>query len=63
VFDACAQAGAPVAAAIGGGYERRHDHIVERHVCLHRAASEALPACMAGLAARREARRVRRVGG
>lgn len=31
VFEACAQAGAPVAAAIGGGYCPDHERIVDRH--------------------------------
>lgn len=40
VMGACAAAGVPVAAAIGGGYSEDHAEIVERHVCLHRAAAE-----------------------
>lgn len=55
VLAACAQHGAPVAAAIGGGYEPRHDHIVDRHVCLHRAASEQAAELWAGLQRRRAA--------
>jgi acetoin utilization deacetylase AcuC-like enzyme len=43
VFEACGAAGAPVAAAIGGGYQQDHTHIVERHVLLHRAAAEYFP--------------------
>jgi acetoin utilization deacetylase AcuC-like enzyme len=54
VLEACAAAGAPVAAAIGGGYQRDHERIVDRHVLLHQAAAEALPrlAAAAGAAAR-----------
>ncbi|CAL8468568.1 g8108 [Coccomyxa elongata] len=44
VFSACANACVPVACAIGGGYQEDHTRIVERHVLLHRAAREALPA-------------------
>lgn len=43
VLACCASAGVPVAVAIGGGYEEEHANIVERHVLLHRAASEQLP--------------------
>jgi acetoin utilization deacetylase AcuC-like enzyme len=61
VFATCAKYGAPVAAAIGGGYEPNHEHIVDRHLLLHQAAAEHLPqlgaACSAQ--ARAEARRQR----
>jgi acetoin utilization deacetylase AcuC-like enzyme len=40
VMAACAAAGVPVAAAIGGGYAPDHNKIVERHMGLHRAARE-----------------------
>lgn len=40
VFQTCARFGAPVAAAIGGGYQRDHERIVDRHMLLHRAAAE-----------------------
>ena len=40
VMKSCAEAGVAVAAAIGGGYEPDHSAIVERHVQLHKAASE-----------------------
>jgi len=40
VMKTCADRRIPVAAAIGGGYDPCHDHIVERHVALHRAAAE-----------------------
>ena len=43
VLGACADAGIPVAAAIGGGYQEDHAAIVERHVSLHAAARELLP--------------------
>lgn len=43
VFELCSSFGAPVAAAIGGGYSRDHSAIVERHVSLHQAAFHALP--------------------
>lgn len=42
VLGLCARAGIPVACAIGGGYEEDHSHIVERHLCLHRAATRHL---------------------
>lgn len=51
VFAACAEAGAPVACAIGGGYSPEHEKIVERHVLLHRAAAEHLPALAASASA------------
>ncbi|KAL4428051.1 hypothetical protein ABPG75_002140 [Micractinium tetrahymenae] len=58
VFAACAAAGAPVAAAMGGGYCPDHERIVDRHVLLHRAAAEHAPAlAAAGAAAARAARR------
>lgn len=43
VLSACADAGVPVAAAIGGGYQEDHAAIVERHVFLHAAARDLLP--------------------
>jgi acetoin utilization deacetylase AcuC-like enzyme len=43
VLEACASAGAPVAAAIGGGYHPDHEKIVDRHMLLHRAAADFLP--------------------
>lgn len=43
VLDACLEAGVPLAAAIGGGYQKDHMHIVDRHVHLHRAAAERMP--------------------
>jgi acetoin utilization deacetylase AcuC-like enzyme len=57
VLEAAAARGVPVACAIGGGYEPRHGHIVERHLCLHRAAAELLPEILAAQEARRAARR------
>lgn len=43
VLDACLTAGVPLAAAIGGGYQKDHAHIVNRHLHLHRAAAERMP--------------------
>ena len=43
VLRTCAEAGAPVAAAIGGGYSPDHEAIVQRHVLLHDAARLLLP--------------------
>lgn len=43
VLDACLDAGVPLAAAIGGGYQKDHSHIVDRHMHLHRAAAERMP--------------------
>lgn len=43
VLSSCADAGVPVAVAIGGGYQEDHAAIVERHVLLHAAARELLP--------------------
>ncbi|KAI8469884.1 MAG: Arginase/deacetylase [Monoraphidium minutum] len=63
VMAACAAAGAPVAAAIGGGYSQDHARIVERHVSLHRAAAAHWPALAAAAEARREGARRRRRGG
>ncbi|KAF8065528.1 hypothetical protein HT031_003129 [Scenedesmus sp. PABB004] len=57
VFAACAAAGAPVAAAIGGGYEADHARIVRRHMALHRAAADAAPALAEVVERRRRARR------
>lgn len=55
VLTACADAGVPVAAAIGGGYSPDHAAIVGRHMHLHRAAAELFPrmAARCGAAARR----------
>lgn len=53
VLAACADAGAPVACAIGGGYAEDHAAIVDRHVLLHEAATEALPRLAAVAEARR----------
>lgn len=44
VFATCADFGVPVACAIGGGYQKDHQHIVERHLLLHRAAAAHMPA-------------------
>jgi acetoin utilization deacetylase AcuC-like enzyme len=38
VFDACTQKGLPIAAVIGGGYQRNIDALVEVHLQLYRAA-------------------------
>jgi acetoin utilization deacetylase AcuC-like enzyme len=62
VLAAAAERGVPVAAAIGGGYEPRHAHIVERHMCLHLAAAELLPQILAAQEARRGAARRGRGG-
>lgn len=43
VIEACLAAGVPLAAAIGGGYQKDHAHIVARHMHLHRAAAECMP--------------------
>ena len=41
VFQCCLDFGVPVSCAIGGGYSGiRYDQIVDRHIMLHRAASE-----------------------
>lgn len=55
VLSACADAGVPLAAAIGGGYGD-HALIVSRHMHLHRAAAELFPrmAAECGAAARRQ---------
>lgn len=53
VMRACAEAGAQVAAAIGGGYAEDRAEVVSRHVSLHRAAAESFGA----LSAARERRR------
>lgn len=55
VFTACAGFGVPVACAIGGGYEKDHDHIVQRHMSLHRAAAEHMEAFAAVMDSRRAA--------
>eukprot|EP00878_Enallax_costatus_P039795 GHUV01045707.1.p1 GENE.GHUV01045707.1~~GHUV01045707.1.p1 ORF type:complete len:154 (+),score=19.22 GHUV01045707.1:395-856(+) len=55
VFAACTEYGAPVACAIGGGYQKDHQHIVERHVLLHRAAAEFMPAFAAMMDTKRAA--------
>lgn len=40
VLETCAERGIPVACAIGGGYHQTHlDHIVQRHLILHREAA------------------------
>jgi acetoin utilization deacetylase AcuC-like enzyme len=57
VLQQCALAGAPIACAIGGGYEPNHTHIVERHLCLHRAAAELVPEILASRELARAARR------
>lgn len=60
VFSACAEFGVPVACAIGGGYQEDHSHIVQRHMHLHRAAAEHMPAFGRVMDAKRAAaRRVR----
>jgi acetoin utilization deacetylase AcuC-like enzyme len=38
VFDNCKQKGLPIAAVIGGGYQRNIDALVEVHLQLYRAA-------------------------
>ena len=43
VLEACARAGVPVAAVIGGGYDPDHARLVERHLLLHRAAADLMP--------------------
>lgn len=43
VFESCASYGKPVACAIGGGYEENIINIVDRHLCLHKAAYELYP--------------------
>lgn len=60
VLATCAACGAPVAAAIGGGYAPDHESIVSRHMLLHRAAAEALPALSASCGAAAAAERRRR---
>ena len=60
VMRACADAGAPVAAAIGGGYGKDRAALVERHVSLHRAAAEFFPALAAACQQRRLARQEER---
>lgn len=56
VFDACLAAGVPIAAAIGGGYQKDHSHIVNRHLHLHRAAAERMPQFAGMMRAKRAAR-------
>jgi acetoin utilization deacetylase AcuC-like enzyme len=56
VLGACLQAGVPLAAAIGGGYQKDHSHIVARHMHLHRAAAEAMPRFADMMAAKRQQR-------
>lgn len=56
VFDACLNAGVPLAAAIGGGYQKDHSHIVERHMHLHRAAADFMPRFAEMMQAKRRAR-------
>jgi acetoin utilization deacetylase AcuC-like enzyme len=53
VLEACLQAGVPLAAAIGGGYQKDHSHIVARHMYLHRAAAECVPRFAAMMQAKR----------
>jgi acetoin utilization deacetylase AcuC-like enzyme len=53
VLEACIQAGVPLAAAIGGGYQKDHSHIVARHVHLHRAAADCMPRFAAMMQAKR----------
>lgn len=60
VFSQCALFGAPVAAAIGGGYSNDHESIVSRHMSLHRAAAEFLPQLSANCGAAAAAERRRR---
>jgi acetoin utilization deacetylase AcuC-like enzyme len=55
VMACCAEAGVPIAAAIGGGYAEDHSSIVERHVQLHRAAAEHWGALAAAAERRRAA--------
>ena len=56
VFATCARYGAPVAAAIGGGYQpSNHDHIVDRHLLLHQTAAEHLPQLAAACSAQARA--------
>lgn len=54
VLASCADAGLPVACAIGGGYEPDHSHIVRRHLCLHQAAAQLLPIFLRGRALKRQ---------
>jgi acetoin utilization deacetylase AcuC-like enzyme len=42
VFSQCAVRGVPVAAVIGGGYQRDVDRLAQRHTLLHQAASEVM---------------------
>lgn len=58
IFAACLEFGVPVACAIGGGYQKDHQHIVERHLLLHRAAAEYMPA-FAAMVDTKRARTVR----
>lgn len=58
-MDACLQAGVPMAAAIGGGYQKDHSHIVARHMHLHRAAAEAMPRFAEMMSAKRQQRAAR----
>lgn len=51
VFATCVQHGAPVACAIGGGYQAEHERIVDRHLLLHQAAAEHLPQLAAACSA------------
>lgn len=63
VMATCAQHGAPVAAAIGGGYAKNHDSIVDRHMLLHRATAEFYPQLAAcGTAAKAQQRRAAAAG-
>mmetsp|Transcript_17620 Transcript_17620/g.30229 ORF Transcript_17620/g.30229 Transcript_17620/m.30229 type:complete len:120 (+) Transcript_17620:3-362(+) len=56
VLSSCAHANVPVAAAIGGGYQTDHAHIVERHMSLHRCALDLLPVFLSGRDALRRGR-------
>jgi acetoin utilization deacetylase AcuC-like enzyme len=60
VFSACAEFGVPIACAIGGGYQEDHTHIVRRHMHLHRAAAEHMPAFGRLMDAKRAAAAARR---
>lgn len=60
VMLACAEAGAPVAAAIGGGYNPDHSVLVARHVSLHRAAAEHRELLADGMQRRQRERRAAR---
>ncbi len=44
VLDACAAAGVPVAAVVGGGYDTDIERLARRHCLLHRAATDVFSA-------------------